>query len=590
MGGFPNFFAAKKGFTLLELMVVMAILAIIVVVGISIYSGIQKNAQDTEKRLEIAQIAKTQELNYDSASGMYQPINGSDFSGGTIPTPPEGGNYAGILAAPAPAFGICATLQGDPAYPGQCFQSSTTCACVISQHGTYVQPSPSPSPTTTPLPTPTGTPGPTPSPTPAPCNFTSAVWNTPLNPITQNNTVYLDVVGNGSCSGEVVKFDVWEDDAVSGEDFLDDPVGTNPANVSFLGNTASAPWTTEYQCDGFSCTADPPEYYFIASLVSNPATQLISSAPELEVNQSLPDTTPPTVALTNPANGANISGTVNVTANATDNIAVAYVDFFVDGIFKGTDNSDPYSYSLDTTTLADGAHTISAKAVDTSTNPSTTDTVNVTVDNFQPIAYRTSITATNGSGATSITIPVPAGVQNNDVMIAQILVRGNNTLITSVPAGWIFIIRTNNGTNFGTGLYLKVASSESGSYVFGFASSVGAVAGITAFSSVDTTSPIVGSNGQALNSTNITAPQVDTTGVPNSMLIYFASIGPLTTVNPPTSPVLMTEVYDTTGPASSTIEAAYALFSSAGPTGTRTGTIASAMNYVAQLIALKPQP
>ena len=43
------------------------------------------------------------------------------------------------------------------------------------------------------------------------------------------------------------------------------------------------------------------------------------------------DTTPPVVALTAPVNGATVSGTVALTATATDNVAVTGVQFQLDG-------------------------------------------------------------------------------------------------------------------------------------------------------------------------------------------------------------------------------------------------------------------
>ena len=44
-----------------------------------------------------------------------------------------------------------------------------------------------------------------------------------------------------------------------------------------------------------------------------------------------PDTTAPTVSLTGPAEGATVSGTVTLSANASDNVGVAGVQFKVDG-------------------------------------------------------------------------------------------------------------------------------------------------------------------------------------------------------------------------------------------------------------------
>ena len=92
------------------------------------------------------------------------------------------------------------------------------------------------------------------------------------------------------------------------------------------------------------------------------------------------DTTPPTVSVTAPAGGATVSGTVPVTASASDNVAVASVEFWVDGAKKATDTSAPYSYSWDTTQVLGGPHTILVKAFDPSNNSASTN-AGVTVSN-----------------------------------------------------------------------------------------------------------------------------------------------------------------------------------------------------------------
>ena len=92
------------------------------------------------------------------------------------------------------------------------------------------------------------------------------------------------------------------------------------------------------------------------------------------------DTTPPTVSVTAPAGGATVSGTVPVTASASDNVAVASVEFWVDGAKEATDTSAPYSYSWDTTQVLGGPHTILVKAFDPSNNSASTS-AGVTVSN-----------------------------------------------------------------------------------------------------------------------------------------------------------------------------------------------------------------
>jgi hypothetical protein len=94
------------------------------------------------------------------------------------------------------------------------------------------------------------------------------------------------------------------------------------------------------------------------------------------------DTTPPTVAISSPANGATISGNTIVTAGAADNVNVGGVRFFVDGVQLGAeDTSAPYEVSWDTTLSINGGHTVTAKARDAAGNATTSAPIAVTVSN-----------------------------------------------------------------------------------------------------------------------------------------------------------------------------------------------------------------
>jgi len=95
-----------------------------------------------------------------------------------------------------------------------------------------------------------------------------------------------------------------------------------------------------------------------------------------------PDTTSPTVSISSPTGGATLSGITTVTANASDNVAVASVQFQLDGANVGAlDTTAPYSVSWDTTTATNGSHTLSAIAKDAAGNSATSAAVAVTVSN-----------------------------------------------------------------------------------------------------------------------------------------------------------------------------------------------------------------
>ena len=100
------------------------------------------------------------------------------------------------------------------------------------------------------------------------------------------------------------------------------------------------------------------------------------------VGAGAPDTTPPTTSITAPASGATVSGTVSVTASASDNVGVTNVEFYIDGALAGSDASSPYAFAWNTAGLVNGSsHTIASKAYDAAGNVGTSATVTVTVNN-----------------------------------------------------------------------------------------------------------------------------------------------------------------------------------------------------------------
>ena len=96
------------------------------------------------------------------------------------------------------------------------------------------------------------------------------------------------------------------------------------------------------------------------------------------------DSVPPTVAITTPPSGATLTGSVTVTATASDNSGtVAGVQFFLDG---GTPlgaeiTTAPFSSAWNTLTAANGSHTLTARARDGSGNQTVSTAVPVTLAN-----------------------------------------------------------------------------------------------------------------------------------------------------------------------------------------------------------------
>jgi hypothetical protein len=95
-----------------------------------------------------------------------------------------------------------------------------------------------------------------------------------------------------------------------------------------------------------------------------PADPAPAPAPPV-VTPPAPVNAAPTVALTAPLTGATFINTLRMTASAKDDGAVVRVEFFVDGIHRGTDTTAPYTASFAATKYTSyGNHTVTAKAYD----------------------------------------------------------------------------------------------------------------------------------------------------------------------------------------------------------------------------------
>ncbi|MCC7335950.1 MAG: DUF4082 domain-containing protein [Pirellulaceae bacterium] len=118
------------------------------------------------------------------------------------------------------------------------------------------------------------------------------------------------------------------------------------------------------------------------------------------------DTTPPTIAKLYPTEGQHIAGSSILSAFAHDNAGVVGVQFKVDEVeFGAEDTTLPYRVVGDFTTLADGAHLVSAVARDAAGN-TVTQSVTVQVDNTSPAI----VNSTPANGTTEVPIGTDVAV------------------------------------------------------------------------------------------------------------------------------------------------------------------------------------
>lgn len=103
------------------------------------------------------------------------------------------------------------------------------------------------------------------------------------------------------------------------------------------------------------------------------------------LNELGPPDHPPTCSIVDPVDGQIISGAYRVKVEATDDKQVSMVELAIDSgswiDITGNFDETYYYYDWDTTTVADGLHTLDARATDNASQTTYADQVTITVDN-----------------------------------------------------------------------------------------------------------------------------------------------------------------------------------------------------------------
>lgn len=108
------------GLTLIELLIVIAIIAILATVGVGIFSGQQKNARDARRKIDVEAISTALEVHYNYQANQFctgdtntycTPLTGWFSSGGVPKDPQTGSDYATLPVDGASSYNVCATLE-----------------------------------------------------------------------------------------------------------------------------------------------------------------------------------------------------------------------------------------------------------------------------------------------------------------------------------------------------------------------------------------------------------------------------------------------------------------------------------------------
>jgi hypothetical protein len=192
------------------------------------------------------------------------------------------------------------------------------------------------------------------------------------------STVAGNVTVTASATGAlgIAKVDFYADSAV--------PMGTataSPYSISWNASTLSLGAHTIY-----AVATD------VASLKTTSATVAINVAAA------------PSVSITSPGAGSGVTGSISITANASDASGVQKVDFYLDaGVLLGTSTTAPYATAWNSGTVAAGAHSLYAVATNVNGMPATSAKIPITVDTPPTVALTSPAAGATVSNTVTIT-------------------------------------------------------------------------------------------------------------------------------------------------------------------------------------------
>ncbi len=169
--------------------------------------------------------------------------------------------------------------------------------------------------------------------------------------------------------------------AVSISATASDSSGVAQVRFTIDGANLGPPITTAPYRMSWNTTTAANGAHLLAATATNVVGTVGSSVP-VTVTVANASITPPIVNLTAPVDGSTVSGTVTVSANASDNVGVAGVQFNVDGVNSGGEVAvPPFAITWNTTMGVNGRHTLTAVARNVGGIQATSAPVNVVVSN-----------------------------------------------------------------------------------------------------------------------------------------------------------------------------------------------------------------
>ena len=311
--------------------------------------------------------------------------------------------------------------------------------------------------------------------------------------------------------------------------------GDVPVTASVSADTSSVQFKVDGNSIGAAVTSAPFDFsldttklsdgaHSLTAVASDPAGQTTTSA---AIHITTKNSGGPTISITSPISGATISGTISIVTSVSS--STTKVQLKVDGSDSGAAvTTAPFSFSLNTATLSNGSHSLTAVASNSGGKIATSAAVAVTVNNASApsIAITSPVSGTTILGTTTVATSVSANTTK-----VQFRVDGANSGAAVTTAPFSFALNTTTLSN-GSHSLSAVASNSSAQTTTSAAVAVTVSNGGTSGGggTLTPSGPVTlsGQNGTTIQNLHITNPSGDCVTITNgtNITIRQSEIGP----------------------------------------------------------------
>ena len=220
----------------------------------------------------------------------------------------------------------------------------------------------------------------------------------PLDPVVASNSPTHDAASVPTYSPIVLQFS--------------EPMHTNSVQAAFAvtpGVSGAFAWSPARDTMTFTAGgAGLPGLTMITIRVTNMAAGAVSGKVMFGTYEmrfktaatSFQDIVPPLITMQSPASNAVVTGNLNISGTASDNVSVQKVEIRLDnGPWVTAGGTSAWNYSLNSSNFLNGPHVVSARATDSSNNLSNTNGVTVRFVNI-PGSYLQRISGGNPANVT----------------------------------------------------------------------------------------------------------------------------------------------------------------------------------------------